>query len=293
LSLDKNILLDLLKKDELLFDETAIWDFLIEWGVRQTPELGKENGDRENWTKKNYEELKNTLSDLIPLVKFLDIPSGDFYDKIRPYEQIIPNDIYEKVMKYYLVEEPKLLNGIIKSEIIKQKHANIITNWIEKKDAMFVRTKKDSRYKFKLIYRGSGNQINNTSFRGKCMGKIASLVLVKVKYSPKIFGGYSPIGLNFNPIAIDNQKTYYHYTKDSFIFSFEGIQDMKISWVTNYDRAILEYYSTNGFNFGQSALCMQGQNLYVNNNSRNYENNLKTSSVFIIEKIETFIVVKK
>jgi len=48
LSLDKNILLDLLKKDELLFDETAIWDFLIEWGVQQTPELGKENGNREN-----------------------------------------------------------------------------------------------------------------------------------------------------------------------------------------------------------------------------------------------------
>ncbi len=48
LSLDKKILLDLLKKDKLLLDETAVWDFLIEWGVQQTPELGKENGNREN-----------------------------------------------------------------------------------------------------------------------------------------------------------------------------------------------------------------------------------------------------
>ena len=91
--------------------------------------------------KKNYGDLKNTLSNFIPLIKFLKITSDEFYDKVRPYEAIIPNNIYEEVMKYYLVELPKLHVVIsqIESDIIKPKLGNIIANWIDKNNAMLIR----------------------------------------------------------------------------------------------------------------------------------------------------------
>ncbi len=50
----------------------------------------------------NYEELKNTLSNFIPLNKFSEISSDDFYDKVHPYERIISHQIYDDVLAYHL-----------------------------------------------------------------------------------------------------------------------------------------------------------------------------------------------
>ena len=80
---------------------------MIKWGIGQISELKNENNNRDEWTKKNHEDLKNTLSDFISLIDFLKITSDDFYDKVRPYENTIPNNIYEKAMAYYLVELSK------------------------------------------------------------------------------------------------------------------------------------------------------------------------------------------
>ena len=67
-SLDKNILFGLFKHDKFQIEEVVAWDFLIKWGIRQTPGLEDKNNQNE-WTDKYYEDLKNTLSDFIPLIK--------------------------------------------------------------------------------------------------------------------------------------------------------------------------------------------------------------------------------
>ncbi|RGB38668.1 hypothetical protein C1646_755474 [Rhizophagus diaphanus] len=81
----------------------------------------------------------------------------------------------------------------IKLSIIKPNLANIIFNWIDKKDIMYIRTINDPVYKFDLIYRDG---INNETFKDYCNGRVASLVLIKVQNSNEIFGGYSSIGFN-------------------------------------------------------------------------------------------------
>ncbi|GBB87613.1 hypothetical protein RclHR1_14090005 [Rhizophagus clarus] len=103
-SLDKYVLFHLLKQFHLLDKELIIWDSLIKWGIKQTPELENKNNDE--LTDVDYAYLKNTLNMFIPLIKFTNITSEDFYDRVRPYEAIIPNDIYDNMMKYYLVKQP-------------------------------------------------------------------------------------------------------------------------------------------------------------------------------------------
>ena len=130
------------------------------------------------------------------------------------------------------------------------------------------------------------------SFKIKCNVQVASLVLVKVKQSDKIFGGYSSIGLN----TLGNNCTFkdgyrFYKASDNFIFSFsnsEDIQNMKISRVVNDSKAII--VKTAGFNFGFGSLCMIDQNLHLNNYSGSYENVLDTDTVFTIEEIETFVL---
>ncbi|CAB4385815.1 unnamed protein product [Rhizophagus irregularis] len=137
LLLDKVTLFYLLKRDILRIKETNIWEFLIKWGIKQTP--GLENKyNQDEWTDKDYKDLKNTLIDLIPLIKFNNINSNDFYDKIRPYEVIIPINLYDEILEYHLVIKPKLL---------------------ELKDPIYIRNENDPIYKFKLIYHGKPNEI--------------------------------------------------------------------------------------------------------------------------------------
>ncbi|CAG8456172.1 88_t:CDS:2 [Dentiscutata erythropus] len=98
--------------------------------------------DITNWTEKHFIVLKKSLEQFIPLIRFFEISSKDFYYKVRPYKKILPQNIYEDLMSHYLAEtEPKTINlsprmgrWRIDSVIIKPKHAIIIANWIKRID---------------------------------------------------------------------------------------------------------------------------------------------------------------
>jgi hypothetical protein len=302
-SIQKEILFDLLKRDDLKLQEVVIWDCLIKWGIEQTPELGSENSDRKKWNDEDYEELKETLEQFIPLIRFVEISRTDFIGKVRPYKTIIPDHIYEVIEKFHnenilpkTTILPPRIGGKIESNIIKPILSKIITNWIDKKNIIYIRTRNDPLYKFKLIYCGSRDGISNNSFRRKCKGQIASLILIKVKESNKIFGGYSSIGFSSlgNGYNANNGLRYYT-SSNNFIFSFEDsndTQNMKISRVVNKYQAILDT-GNSGVNFGQGSLCMMNDRLLLNNRGGNYEKSLNTSTIYIIEEIETFVVVKQ
>jgi len=55
------IFFNLLKRDDLQIEEIVIWDSLIKWGINQITELKNMNNNRDKWTNKNYEDLKNIL----------------------------------------------------------------------------------------------------------------------------------------------------------------------------------------------------------------------------------------
>ncbi|RGB25046.1 hypothetical protein C1646_747525 [Rhizophagus diaphanus] len=297
-SLNKEILFDLLERDDLQIKEIIVWDYLIKWGIEQTTGLGNKNSDRAKWNNKDYDELKKTLNQFIPLIRFTEISRADFFDKVRPYRIIIPNHIYDEIEEFYYKDAlPKTTIlpprtgysfeiGKIESNIIKPILAKLIVNLIGN----------DQLYRFKLIYRGSRDGISNKSFREKCKGRVASLVLIKVKDTNKIFGGYSSIGfcsLGNDFILINNDDYHdfrFYNSSDNFIFSFENSEDtkhMKISRVVNKSQAILDI-DRSGFNFGWGSLSMNNINLHANNNSNNYENNLKTDTVYTIKEIEIF-----
>ncbi|GBB98676.1 hypothetical protein RclHR1_00330003 [Rhizophagus clarus] len=262
--LDKEILYGLLKRDDMLIDEVVVWECLIKWGIEQTPGLGNiDNAIRIQWNKSNYEALKKTLNQFIPLIRFVEISPSEYFDKVRPYKAIIPNHIYEEVEEFYFkgtlpkttTLPPRVGKFRIDSIIIKPKLISIITNWINKRNAKASLNKDDLNYKFNLIYRGDRDGINNNSFKNKCELEEFILVLVKCQDSRKIFGGYTPVGfcedyndteMPYTPYNYRNLRNrfsgissympnlssygssydnHFIYSQDSFIFSFEGNDD--------------------------------------------------------------------
>ncbi|GBC02512.1 hypothetical protein RclHR1_04660005 [Rhizophagus clarus] len=282
------------KNDMIMFNKPNITPNIFDIILRYIY-TGSENCDRNKWDNEDYEALKGILNKFFPLIRFMGITPNDFNDKIKPYKDIIPKQIYKEIENFYysntlptLTLSPRI--GKLDSRIIKPKLAKIIINWIDKKDFFTL------CYKFDLIYRGSIDGINNESFKNKCKGHVESLVLIKVKKSEKIFGEYSSVGFHTTENDDQNYRDYfYHYSLDNFNFSFENDEDtqhMKISRVINYDNAMYEHPSV-GFVFGVDSLIMTNNNLCVLNRSRNYENNLNTKDVYNIEEVETFIVTKQ
>ncbi|GBC01081.1 hypothetical protein RclHR1_04060009 [Rhizophagus clarus] len=266
-SLNKDILYGLLKRDDLRIEEIDAWDYLLKWGIEQTSDLGSENNDRTKWNDNNYKALKKTLDRFIPLIRFVDISSSDFFDKIRPYRAVIPHNTYEEIAEFYYKNTlPKTTTFPsrnakvqIESKLIRLNLARIIAGWIERRNDKEL----SNKYNFQLLYRGSQDGINVSTFRSKCNNQGRCIVLVKHQESSKIYGGYNPNGFT-------GGSNGWQYASESFIFSFESgrdTQNMRISRVNSsyYSYAMYENYNNTGFNFGNT--------FYMNNNNRIYFNN--------------------
>ncbi|GBB94411.1 hypothetical protein RclHR1_02350010 [Rhizophagus clarus] len=285
LSLDKDIIYKVLEREELDVREIVVWDHLIKWGIEQIPDLGSEKNDINRWSNEYYEDLKEILNQLIPLIRFVDITFDDFNYKIKPYKDIIPNQIYEEIEEFYskgtfpkkTTLSPRV--GKFDSKIIKPKLAKIIIKWINKEDFWI------SSYIFNLIYRG----INIETIKNKCKDQVESLVLIKVKNSNKIFGGYSSIGFHSMGYSFLRIHNSFQYSSDNFIFSFENDEDTQNMEISRgkaiYDISGIKF----DFGFDSFFVSENGLGLCVTS----YEPNFNSFEIYDIEEIETFIITKQ
>ncbi|RGB41538.1 hypothetical protein C1646_793778 [Rhizophagus diaphanus] len=301
LSLDEDILFELLKRDDLQVEEIVIWDYLIKWVIEQTTGLGSENGDKTKWNNENCEALKEKLEKFIPLIRFSEISSDDFFDKIRPFEAIIPRNIYEEVLKYYM--KGTLSEGIttlpprvgmidIESKIIKPKHAFIIANWIDRKDEKAIRNKSDLKYNFKRLYFSGWHGTNIMAInrvRDRCKdNRDPHLILVNQRQNTNnTFQQKSRNVVSQEKISQDFKKIYGEYYSfiphnERFIFSFENdnVKNTKIS------RNINDSISFNSFNDSS------GQNVHVKMSDYCNGNVVWKNENFVPKEVEIFIVYK-
>src|SRR5439155_19961227 len=108
-TIEKSMLLTILKSDLLELDEIKIWNYVVQWGIGQSKNVSGKNISE--WNENDFEEMKNNLKDIIPLIRFDQITSIDFYKKIIPYKKAFDKDFYEEIHQYYLnvEQKPKLL----------------------------------------------------------------------------------------------------------------------------------------------------------------------------------------
>jgi len=79
-TLDKGVLLPLLKRDDLQMEEIEIWKSVIKWGIAQHPGLFPAP---DSWSDRDFVAIKRTLEECIQLIRYFDISSSDFCDEVR------------------------------------------------------------------------------------------------------------------------------------------------------------------------------------------------------------------
>ncbi|RGB37546.1 hypothetical protein C1646_694587 [Rhizophagus diaphanus] len=305
-SIPEKALISLIQHDKVKMSEVQIWEHVLKWGIAQNPGL---SSDPSYYSNDDFNALKNTLHQCITSVKFTGFTPKEFLSKVFPYKEIIPEELYENSIKYflnndYITTSEKSERQTVKeiglksldSKIITIQHAKIISKWI---DRVGIMDDLKNSYEFKLIFRGSRDGFTAQKFHEICDDKSCTITIVKVKNSNEILGGYNPIEWK-NDYNVGSYGT----TKDSFIFSFvnkDNIENCFISRVECEKNAII-YWRNYGPSFGGGDLIIyeghQGEASFNRNDSsyckkKCYEKQIReTTNKFSIEEYEVFQIYK-
>ncbi|EXX59506.1 uncharacterized protein OCT59_027245 [Rhizophagus irregularis] len=238
-SIPEKLLITIIQSDNLQMEEIQVWNHVLKWGLAQNPEI---SSDPANFSKEDFKTLKNNVRQCIPFIRFHNLSSEEFSDKVLPYRKILPKDLlYEDLLKYFMnpnkKSKPRMSTKEINidSKIITSQHAELISKWI---DRLKITDEIKTAYKFNLLLRGSRDGFTPEKFHEICDNQFRTITIIKVKDSNEILGGYNPIKWE------SNDAGNYGTTNDSFIFSFKNSDDIEsyiLRRVENENFAIHNY----------------------------------------------------
>ncbi|RIA94274.1 hypothetical protein C1645_818265 [Glomus cerebriforme] len=98
-SIPENLLISLIQNNNLQTSEIQVWEHVLKWGIAQNPEL---SSDPSSYSIEDFNALRNTLQSCIPFIKFNKFSSKTFLNKVYPYKNIIPEELCDNLIKYFL-----------------------------------------------------------------------------------------------------------------------------------------------------------------------------------------------
>src|SRR5688572_5150231 len=225
-SLEQDLIILFLKHDELGIEEIEIWEFILKWALaRMSTQHNVDNLSQ--WTLSHFEELEKILHDLIPHIRWFQISSKDFWQKVNPFEQIFPKQLYKDIIGYYCDPDTLPINAILplrrnwcfnNSILIDRDHLLIIESWIDKKEKSFYNIK-NTPYSVKLLYRASRDGFEAAKFHELCDNKGPTIMISELKESGRLVGGYNTLSWQLYNSSVNSNGSW-QLTPDSFLFSF-------------------------------------------------------------------------
>ncbi|RGB39478.1 hypothetical protein C1646_754430 [Rhizophagus diaphanus] len=288
-SLEKEIIIMVLQRDDLNMEEIDIWDSIIRWLFVHNLKFDDDNF---KLSSEDIANFKNTTKEFIPLIRFYDISRKDFYLKVYPYKDLLPKDLLNDILRYHMVPDSTPMLNFKPSRDRKHKSILIDNNvfmrfakWIDKTNEDY--TKKTMPYRFELLLRGTRDGFSSTKFHQLCDDKGATISFARVSNNQKqIIGGYNP--LNWY------QTNGYASSNDSFIFNITNISDLntaKVGRCSNSNNAI--YYGSNyGPTFGSGPDLRAQGNTWSTSNGSTYSS-VSLPSNPTIDEYEVYRIVKK
>src|ERR1044072_5339242 len=98
-SIPEKSLITLIQNDNLSISDVQVWEYVLKWGLAQNPELPS---DPFNYSKDDFNTLKNTLEPCIPLIRFNNFTSKEFLNKVVPYKKTLSKELYKELFTYFL-----------------------------------------------------------------------------------------------------------------------------------------------------------------------------------------------
>ncbi|GBB86640.1 hypothetical protein RclHR1_13000002 [Rhizophagus clarus] len=97
-TIKRDVLLDIVTKNNHILNPIEIWDKLMEWAVDQSNELPS---DITKWTDTNVTVFKKLIQPFLSHINFQEISRADFFQKIKPFKNVFNDKFYIKVLEHY------------------------------------------------------------------------------------------------------------------------------------------------------------------------------------------------
>uniref|UniRef100_U9UF49 BTB domain-containing protein n=1 Tax=Rhizophagus irregularis (strain DAOM 181602 / DAOM 197198 / MUCL 43194) TaxID=747089 RepID=U9UF49_RHIID len=126
-SLPEKSLISLIKRDDLHMREVEVWEHVLKWGLAQNPTLVS---DPKAWSDDDFKSMKNTLQNSLPLIRFFSLSSKELSQKVRPYQKLLNQQLYEDLVDSYMDPDSVSTDNILlprNIEIIDSKIRIIFT----------------------------------------------------------------------------------------------------------------------------------------------------------------------
>ncbi|RIB29210.1 hypothetical protein C2G38_2057257, partial [Gigaspora rosea] len=157
----------------------------------------------------NFLALKTTLQNCLPHIRYFQMSSDEVIDSVQPYKQILENDLWDDITRKFMSPNRQVSSIILPprkiltptlpvrntdpfSTVINEAHAAEIASWVDKKENTYSLT--NNPYEFKLLLRGTRDGFTKDSFWNLCDKQTHLVVVMKVKGTDEIIGGYNPVG---------------------------------------------------------------------------------------------------
>ncbi|RHZ87277.1 hypothetical protein Glove_37g121 [Diversispora epigaea] len=301
-SLPEDVLISIIRLDDLQLEEDKIWDYVIQWGKVKNSDLPTNLNE---WTSNHFLTLKTTLKNCLPHVRYFSISGELTLKKLYPYQQLFEPKLWLDINTRFLAPNSPISSTIlpprnilkatlptrttpILSNVITDAHALEISSWIDRKETPYT---ENNPYEFKLLVRGSKDGFDVKTILEICDKVSNTVIVLKVEGTGEIIGGYDPLEI------LNNVQRWYS-SQDSFAFSLktENLKNSIVSRVTNYRSAILYNSSYSYFQFG-GILCLRGNLKTVDRSycdTGYYEKRIRSNTDgFSVEEIEVFKVTPK
>ncbi|GBC03086.1 hypothetical protein RclHR1_04990009 [Rhizophagus clarus] len=322
-TLERTILLNLIKREDAFLSEVEIWSSLTKWVHEQEPPIDK---DPRKWNTSDILEFVKRITDFVPYIRFFTISSEDYFSCVRPYKDALPQNLVEDLEKYYLVRKGSSPPpGALPPRMMKRKSSmyfqsptetNTPNTGLQRRGTALAKPPKVNRSvsmkpvsslinirqikrisrwiygnesgdsytkNFLLLAKGNRDSLTKESFHSLCDNKGPTLILARIDNTNEIIGGYNP-----NPWTSSNS---WKMSNDSFIFSFKsdgsGIDSTIFSKVINPDAAIFDGSSDMDVSFGLDLLLFGEEYKH-----EHYEKRIMDCDNFKIKDFEVFQVKK-
>ena len=83
-SISEKLLIPIIQNDNLQMSEIQIWEHVLKWGFARNPEFPS---DPTSFSKEDFNTLKNTLKQCIPFIRFYNLTSKEFREKMKKFCQ--------------------------------------------------------------------------------------------------------------------------------------------------------------------------------------------------------------
>jgi len=238
--------------------------------------------------------LKDRLKDFIPFNRFFNLTKDQYTFEVWPFENLLPDDLRDELKKFFELNgeqsPPKgflpprvpISQTVPDSVLINNKQLALLASWIDStNNDEFNFNIPTNVYEFNLLLRGSRDGMKLKDFDKLCLNKGPTLVVIKVKGTGQIIGGY-------NPESWDT--SFLKLKEETFIFSLgtgKSFNYIILSRANYGDHGGI--YSSIGF---KQLIWFRG---YYERSSLFpvYEKEIMDGEYFNMEDYEVFQVVKK